>query len=281
MANQTTNRATSQLHRLLARGDRISIERGRLVIQPASGQPVPADWQAEHYPALIRQILSVTEQDAYLYCNYVIGRFGQQKYEGLALKFQSVTTRQEAHVFFNVMLTRARTTSTGAEGEPLRKGQFRIGQNHQLYHCWQSTDVEMPRRLSAMYDYMGKLRGILFSARLTKNRADNRLDARTLVALNIPASVILQAALPDNSRTAPGQEPDNFRTRAPDKETAQDQQSRGIQAFSGTCENIHDKTVISKRGDTVVPFPQSSRKIPQEQSVDEWVADYDSPSASP
>lgn len=278
MANHTTNGAASLLHWMLARRDRISIERGRLVIQPASGQPVPANWQAKHYPALIQQILSATEQDAYLYCSYGTGRYGQQKCEGLTMKFQSVTTRQEFHVLFNVMLTRARTTSKGAEGEPLPKGQFRIGENHQFYHCWQSTDLEMPRRLSAMHDYMGNLRGILFSASLTKNRADNRLDARTLVALNIPASVILQAALPDNSRTTRGQGPDNFRTRAPDKETAQGQQSRGMQAFSGTCENIHDKTVISKRGDTVAPFPQPSRKTPQEQSVDEWTADLGGPS---
>lgn len=278
MADHITNCAAGQLHRLLARGDSISIERGRLVIQPASGLPVPADWQAKHYPALIQQILSATEQDAYLYCSYGTGRYGQQKYEGLAMKLHSVTTRQEFHAFFNVMLTRARTTSTGAEGAPLPKGKFRIGENHQLYHFWQSTALEMPRRLSAMHDYMGNLRGILFSASLTKSRADNRLDARTLVALNIPASVILQAALPDNTRTTRGQGPDNFRTSTPDKVTAQGQHSRGMQAFSGTCKNIQDKTVISKRDDTVAPFPQPSLMTPQEQSVDEWTADLDGPS---
>lgn len=278
MADHTINGAASLLHRLLARGDRVSIERGRLAIQPASGKPVPANWQAKHYPALIQQILSATEQDAYLYCSYGTGRYGQQKCEGLTMKLHSVTTRQEFHVFFNAMLTRARTTCTGAEGAPLPKGEFRIGENHQLYHFWQSTDLEMPRRLSAMHDYMGNLRRILFSASLTKSRADNRLDARTLVALNIPASVILQAALPDNTRTTRGQGPDNFRTSAPDKGTAQGQHSRGMQAFSGTCKNIHDKTVISKRDDTVAPLPQLSRKTPQEQSVDEWTADLDGPS---
>ena len=277
MADHTTNGAASLLHGLLARRDRISIERGQLVIQPASGLPVPADWQAKHYPALIQQILSATEQDAYRYCSYGTGRYGPKRVEGLTMKFQSVTTRQEFHVFFNVMLTRARTTSTGAEGEPLPKSQFRIGENHQLYHCWQSTDLEMPRRLSAMHDYMGNLRGILFSASLTKSRADNRLNASTLVALNIPASVILQAVLADKSRTKHGQGPDNFRTSAPDKGTAQGQHSRGMQAFSGTCKNIHDKTVISKRDDTVAPFPQPSRKTPQEQSVDEWTADLEGP----
>ncbi|UTW07873.1 hypothetical protein [Pseudomonas benzenivorans] len=275
-----TQEPSELLHRLLAQGDSVSIERGQLVIHPASGKPVPANWMAQHNLTLTLQILSAVGVDAYLYRSHATGRYGRHKQGGLTLQFQSVIGRADAYTIFNVELTRARDTAAGKKGSPLPAGQFRISKDYQLYHFWQATCLPMPRRLSALHDYMGKLKGILFTASLTAYRTDARLDTRTLLALNIPAPVVRLAVLPDNSRTIVGQGPDNSRTRTSDKEIAPTQQPCGLRSFSGTGENTHGKTVIRNHGHTVASFPQSSRKPPQEQTVDEWLADYDSPSAS-
>ncbi|MCR1827857.1 hypothetical protein NSA60_14320 [Pseudomonas oleovorans] len=211
--------APNLLSRLVARGDAISIERGQLIIMPASSDPVPPNWLAQNRQELTLQILQTVGMDAFHYVSHKSGRYEGGKQPGLTIQLQSVATGADAYAIFNVELTRSRTTKAGNKGDPLPAGQFHPPKGGSLSKFWQSTGLPL-RRLAAMHDYMGNLKGILFYASQTADRTDGRLIASTLQTLSLSASVIHQAVLPDNARTG-----------WPDKHLAPAQQLRDVQVF--------------------------------------------------
>lgn len=262
---------------LLARGDAVSIERGVLVIAPASGKSVPPNWLSDNGDMLVRQILGVTGQDAYRYQGHKTGHYGPHRSAGLTLQFQSVMTDDEAYAIFNAELTRARNTANGKKGDPLPAGQFRAASGSHLMKFWQSTGIAL-KRLAAMHDYIGRLRNVLISASPTLGRDDGRLDAGSLRALNISSALIRQVMALDNQSTKTGQATDKPRTSRPYKDITQSQQSCGVQPVMTTWANQCGNTVIRERGNTGTLPALPTSKLPQEQSVDEWLADYDSAS---
>ena len=262
---------------LLARGDTVSIERGVLVIAPASGKSVPSDWLSDNSETLIRQILGVIGLDAYRYQSHKTGHYGSRRSAGLTLQFQSVISDDEAYAIFNAELTRARNTASGKKGDPLPAGQFRAAPGSHLTKFWQSAGIAL-KRLAAMHDYIGRLRNVLFSASPTPGRDDGRLDAGSLRALNIPSALIQQAIGLENQPTKTGQATDTPRTSRPNKDNAQSQQPCGAQPIMATWSSHYGNTVIRERGNTVNLQSTPARTPPQEQSVEEWLADYDSTS---
>lgn len=268
------------LRRMLARGDAVSIAHGRLIIQLASGNSIPEDMFQQYAPELIQQILQAVGTDAFHYLSYTTGRYDGGKNQGLTMQLQNVITGADAYAIFNVELSRSRSIKAGKEGDPLPKKRFRVSTRHQLYKFWLTTGLNVPA-LAAFHDYMGNLRGILISASPTEGAGDGRLIATTMQALNLSASVIRQAVLAQNSHTAAAQHPHSSHTTMPHKESAPAQQSRGLQPFSSTGEENHGKAVIRRSGNTGVPAFTPARKKPEEQSVDEWLADYERPSPSP
>lgn len=257
--------------KLLGRGDTVSIELGRLTIQPASGKPVPPEWISTHASQLCRSALISVGLDAFEYLGYSTGHYGKTRSAGITLRFISLVTGQSAYAVFNADLTRQRNTVTAKAGALLPKGQFRIGKRSHFYKFWMGTGLPFPRRLSAMHDYMGKLRSVLFTGSLS----GERINAGSLTPINLSAAQFRAAILPDNIRTISGQAPDNIRTTEPDNKTAQAQSPSGFAGISTACAQNHGKTVISKHGDKVSPItPIPTPKPPQEQTVDEWLADY-------
>ena len=76
--------------KLLSRGDTVSIEQGRLIIQSASGKPVPVEWLIESTPEVCRAILKESGLDAFEYVSYHTGHYGKHKAPGVTLQFVSV-----------------------------------------------------------------------------------------------------------------------------------------------------------------------------------------------
>ena len=190
--------------KLLSRGDAVSIERGRLVIQPASGKPVPPDWINTNTARLCRDVLMALGLDAFEYTDYSTGHYGKTRSGGITLRFVSLVTGQSAYAVFNADLTRQRNTATAKAGALLPKGQFRIGKRSHFYKFWMGTGLPLPRRLSAMHDYMGKLRSVL----MTGSLSGGRINAGSLTPINLSAAQFRTAILPDNFRTSAGQLPD-------------------------------------------------------------------------
>lgn len=263
---------TITVGKLLIRGDEISIELGRLIISPSSGKHVPQEWLQEHSSALLREILVTLGLDAYEYGGYSTGWYDHHKAPGVTLQLPSFVEGLDTHAIFNAKLTRDRTTKAGAKGSPLPKGHFRIGERSHLYRFWQSTGLSTPKRLSSLHDYMGNLRGILFTADKVAGRK-NRLDAGSLRPLSITSAEVRKAFQPDNGRTTSGQATDNSRTEVPDKNSAPAQQKRGFQEKPTAGTESHGNAVISTCGYTAVRSPVHSCKRPEEQTSEEWLAD--------
>lgn len=259
--------------KLIRRGDTVSIERGRLVIQPASGKPVPPEWIAANTARLCREVLMAVGIDAFEYTDYSTGHYGKTRSAGVTLRFVSVVSGQSVYAVFNADLTRQRNTATAKAGAPLPKGQFRIGKRSHLYKFWLGTGLPFPRRLAAMHDYMGKLRGILLTGAL----AGDRIGAGSLAPIDLTVEQFREAILPDNSRTRSGQLPDSNRTRVPDKESAPAQSPCGLQRNQTACVSNHENKLTRRDEYEALPITQSpTHRPPEEQSVDEWLEAYSS-----
>ncbi|WP_460102298.1 hypothetical protein [Pseudomonas sp. H1_D04] len=251
----------------------MSIERGQLVIQPASGKPVPPEWINTNRARLCREALISLGLDAFEYTDYSTGHYGKTRSAGITLRFVSLVNGESVYAVFNADLTRQRNTAAAKAGTLLPRGQFRIGKRSHFYKFWMGTGLPFPRRLSAMHDYMGKLRGVMLTGLLT----DDRINAGTLAPISLTAEQFRKAILPDKFRTISGQLPDNCRTRAPDKENATALAVRGLQPIPTTCVSNHENKLIRKdeyktASITDLPIP----KPPQDQSVDEWLEAYSS-----
>lgn len=272
--NQSPNAVTgTRLLALFERGDIVSIENGLLTISQANGhQLFFSPFCAEAQP-LTREVLTLSAQICALeYIGYSTGIYGQRKSPGLTLQFLDVVSRNEAYTIFNVDLARQRNTKAGRQGQPLPKGHFRIGRRHKFFGFWESTPLPMPRRLSSFHDYMGKLGGLLFTGQKVEAKGA-RLDSGSLRPLSISAAEILAAFMPDNTRTAARQTPDNSRTKIPDKICAECQQRQGLQQDIGTCAVNHGKTVIRECGYRDAGIPHHHVKRPEDQTIDEWTED--------
>lgn len=259
--------------KLLSRGDTVSIERGRLVIQPASGKPVPSEWLIECTPGICRSILTAAGLDAFEYVGYTTGHYGKHKASGVTLQFVSVLTGETAYAIFNADLTRRRTTAKGLAGTALPKGQFRAGERSHFYKFWLSTGLEIPDRMQRFYKRMGKLSGILFAGAL----ANDRFDAQTIQPFDIAAERVRMAVLGHKEGTTWAQLGHKEDTSSGHNKTAESQTEQGFQPIPTACVSNHGKTVIREHGDKVVPItPIPTPKAPQDQSVEEWLADYES-----
>ncbi len=259
--------------KLLSRGDKICIERGKLVIRPASGKPIPQDWFQYHSPGLIREILIALGIELYEYHGYKTGLYGKAKLPGVQLQFLSVTSNSDAYTIFNADLTRSRTTQTGKAGSALPSGHFRVGKRSHFYGFWVETGLRVPKSLTSFHDYMGKLRGFLFTAEMTTNR-QNRMESGSIRPAYVSAEQITAAFTPDKDQTNSGQQPDNNRTKMPDKDLAKTPAPQGFQPKSTACHDSCGKTVIRKHEYKEMDQSLCTHKTPQEQSCEEWLEDY-------
>lgn len=262
--------------KLLSRGDEVCIKHGRLVIRPASGKPIPQDWFQDHAPGLIGEILNEVWIESYEYRDYTTGLYGKGKLPGVNLQFRSVVASSSAYTIFNADLTRTRTTKTGKAGSPLPDGHFRVGEFSYFYKFWIEAGLAAPKSLTSFHDYMGKLRGILFTAEMTAGR-ENRMKSNSIRPLSISAEQVRAAFSTDKLQTKTGQAPDNFRTTLPDKHSARRLEARGFQTKTTTCHASHGKTVISDCEYTGTALPLPQRKRPHEQTDEEWLAEFCSP----
>lgn len=265
----------SLLRRLLTKGHIVSISDGMVCLETSSESLIPDDWLSENGDQLIIDAATILGVVALRYEAYSTGNYGEHRKGGLTLQFSEFASGSDSHVIFNADLTRVRNGKRGSSGSPLPKGQFRIGRKSHFYKFWKNTDLKIPPRLSSFHDYMGNLKQLVFTGEYGKG---DRLDASTLRPLNVTHQQLVDAAslsnIPDNSRTTPGQTPDNCQTRSPYKETPEIQQSQGLRPFSTACKDNYgtSKQVDTDRSMNVITM--HTHKRPIDQSTEEWLRDY-------
>lgn len=251
----------------------MAIEGGRFQLIPASGKPVPTDWMDARQESLIEAVLQRTGISAFTFDGYSTGHYGlNNKSPGITLQFTNIVTQQSAYSIFNVELSRKLNTKFGKAGDPLPEGHFRVGKRSNFQKFWRGTALPMPRRISSFHDYMGNLGDLIFDCRPDFS---NRIQNDQINLLLITQQQILSAFSSDGCRTTAGQLPDNCRTRVPDKESQQRQELQGFQPNRTTGDS---KYGISKQGSAGkgMFIPSSCSSIaPQEQTTEEWLADFD------
>jgi len=274
---------------LLDRGDYVAVEGGLLVIIPKSGKPIPKAWAKKNTTALVAAIAKLVGVEVFEYRGYSTGRYKNFKDGGLRLDYLNLVTGASCAAIFNVTLTRERTRGNYKKGDPLPDKQFSTSKYRGFVALWGRLGLELPRSLTEWHDHMGKLKPVYVVASLNEN---GKLANETIAPFEISLSEIeslIGKQSPDSFPIISRYAPDNSPIRTPDKENAQTQAPQGFQANLSTCAN---KYVLSKQVSTCKesltsplpnpyreldnrPFLAVQEKSPQEQSVDEWLADYD------
>lgn len=261
------------LNALTTLGDSTSIEGGQVVIETHNGFKItslPKDIAC----ALAKEILELFDIKAFFYTSHSTGIY-DKKYPGLTLQLLEATSDEPYYTIFNVEIKRKRSTKYGRQGELLPAGKFRVGKRSSFCNFWRSTNLALPPRLSSFHDYLGNLKNFVLIADEVANRP-GRLNSQSLRALSVSADEISRRFLADNNRTAAGHGPDSEQTSVPDKTFAQSRQAQAKHSEPGTCAVNCENQSISGHGYKVGLANPCQQKLPENQTMDEWLADYDS-----
>jgi|10_taG_2_1085330.scaffolds.fasta_scaffold02670_8 hypothetical protein len=253
--------------KLLARGDRVAIEKGQVVIRPKSGKRADG-WLKDNAKEIYKDVITQAGLDALQYTGYSTGYYTQYKAGGITLQYSFILTGESCHVVFNADLKRARGKQ---RGQLLPKGQFRVSKSHAFTRFWVGLGLNLPKRLSGFHDCMGKLKSVVITGTVDNN---NRILKETIKPLEMSHEKLTilfnTAKSPDNYPTITRQLPDNYPTRTPDKESSKTQPQQAIKSDSSTCANEYE---LSNQGITYNRSHVTS--LPIQQSNEEWWNDYD------
>ena len=230
------------LGRLLAQGDLVSIERGRLVIRPASGLPVPPEWLAKHEQSLICEILAACGRSGFRFVRKgKVGRFDNGKSPGIYLSFVNVATGEEFYSIPNVLLTYQRGKKSG---QPLPAGRFYPEDGSAFMKLWRSAGLD-DSEPSEIWKRVGKLSASVLCGSVHESKP-GKLVAGSLRAITISAAEVAEAVGKESvsSRFLVG----NLSVRVVGKETQQSSEIEGQEPDSN-CVSVElrkKKQVISK-----------------------------------
>jgi hypothetical protein len=286
---------------LLQRGDSLALCQGQLIIMPKSGEPVPRDWLTTNQTKIISEIALQSKQSIYSYAYYKTGIYNKKRSSGVMIRFIDLLTGDGAYAIFNAQLKRQRTTKNKKAGDSLPDGQFHIGDRSALYMLWIKTEFDVPRRFSEWHKSMSKLRHVYFTA---ERSTGDKLANKSIHPLSLSNDEINQL-FGGNTGTSKRQGSDNLVTRNGgkvwrqgmvasngDKDIATPHANKELTSYSNCMSN--EVRVFESAGDlsacasnrvlsnqvmtcNVIPLTPN-KKAPEEQSIDEWMDDYDSAS---
>jgi hypothetical protein len=299
-------KGSSLLTKLLNKGDQISIVQGKLLIKPSSGLEVPSNWLKQYEPLLINDICQLLNITALRYVSYTSGRYGNKKSPGITLQFSDLQTNEDAYIIYNAILKRTRNSKGGMKGEPLPNKQFIVGERSSFYKFWRSADLPLPRSLSKFYECMGKLKSLIFTGQVDFN---NRITNKIVSLLEISYQQILS----NSSLILSGQKNSNLTAKEPlivrqgtakkplsitAKDIELEYTSIGLAPNQSACLSSRGNTVIRKKvirkgiSSDITPVntlnnkeiemnifgANLQKKQPEEQTTDEWLADWENAS---
>jgi hypothetical protein len=272
----------SPLARLVERGDIVEVIRGRLTIIPKSGRPIPDQWFKENENLLVLDMANLTNQLYLSYTGFDCGKYGKHKAGGLYLKLSNLADTKACYTIFNAGVERQRDSKNGMAGTRLPANQFTITKRQDFYMFWVSAGLKIPNRsLSRLWGYMGNLKPLHFTG--SYDSADHKQEkilTRTLKVLNISYKTLLDSGeFIHNPCTAHSRTIHTAYTSSIHKEVDASQNAHSIQPALTTGSNSHDRRLKGKEvnGNPYSPLIQSMNNItkrPQDQTRDEWLADY-------
>jgi len=246
-------------------GGQVEIFRGELLVAPqhdCSG--ISEKCVAEDPLPLLQSMLKLRGVSGLFYEGFSTGQYGRGRYEGITLQFVDITTRASMYTIFNAGLTRTRNSKSGKKGDRLPGKQFRVGPRSNFVSFWRGAGLEEPKRLAAFHDYMGNLKGIVFT---TQALGEGRLQNHEIEPLTLGYKPICQG-LTNNSQPTYEQHPDGSHTDYPDNDSSEMHEYLDYQRFLATGGVSYG---LSKQGSAVI-----RNIIPvHDQSTEEWLTAYD------
>ncbi|MGB0733314.1 MAG: hypothetical protein ACPGPF_06090 [Pontibacterium sp.] len=262
---------TDLVKAVLKRASYLAIEKGRLKLEPASGDTVASKaWLADHGDELLREILTVTNTSGLVYQGFSTGYYGKHVQAGLTLRFVDLLTLEDAYAVFNVSLTRERSTKFGKKGSRLPDKHFIPPKAGSFVSFWLKCGVPLPRSLSCFHDCMGKLKPIVLQA---EKASTGKLINKTVLPLNISHHDLLKTCLaPDNELISTQQQPDNSLIKPPDSKSVSGVAYTRVEGNLGGCSVDHG---LSFTGERVQVSHNVKAKEIEKQDVEEWLAEYE------
>jgi len=298
----------NRIPELLARGCDISVNRGVLVVSHPTDPHYSSKWLRKYSNHLIYELSEILKIPIYQYIGYSARDFGKKdanggfpngRQSGVCLQFADVTTGETYNAIFNASLERTRTTKSGKAGVWRSKNRFIVKKRSSFVAFWRETGLAFSC-YSEFYKRMGRLSNLCFTA--DKHPTKKKLVNKTMRPLNL-VSGELQAHLRGKQEVSLRQESDKLvvstsdntmrqaeAISACDKENATALASKATKPHSrcvGTsvrCKNTTCKNTalskdyeLSNQERTYKDNCSNSliKKLPQEQTTDEWLADYD------
>lgn len=280
------------IERLLAQGDYLCVENGRLILTPASGKEVPNQWLVKCFPLLVDQMADLCQLKLYQYQSYSTGTYdvsAKRKQGGVSLRFLACPGNQPAYAIFNASIRRARTTKAGKMGDTLPDKQFHPAPGSAFVALWRRCNLPIRNnRLTEFHKRMGLLKPLLFMAECS----EDRLSATSIQPFELSYQQLMdllnRANSGDKEGTRKGQGGDNLETRIGDKDFPPAQTLQGFQPDSSACP---DCCVLSKQDSAITreayspsisPYPERyGDKRPNEQTTDEWLHDFETGGTDP
>jgi hypothetical protein len=283
---------------LISKGHSVSIQNGRLEIIPSNGAIVPPDWLNNYSHRIASEVAQLVSQSLYVYSHYKTGTFKKGIAPGVMVSLNDLLTGENVYAIFNAELKRKRNTKSGNAGAALPKGKFTVGRQSALYKLWLKTDLELPRRPSELYKSIGKLKSIYVTAQRTNesklsnssiemfscdSQTIQRLIGGNLVASqwqfggNLVASnggmELGQAQVANNGVNDIAVSQVNSALQANSKCESDKPRVIESKGNQSTCHSNYDQSY--KVMTSNVSSISSNKKIPQEQTNEEWLEDFD------
>jgi hypothetical protein len=197
------------------------------------------------------------------YDSYSTGPYGKHLKDGVTIQFIDMDTGAIYFVIWNVVLTRQRATKNHPKGSRYSGKQFSVSKKRKFFKFWHFTcGLPIPTRgLTTFHDCMGKLKDIQFEAEV---KGGGQLYKDTVQ----PFSAHIY---PIGSR----QQPDKTPIKVPDKHVVEPETETDFEDIPTTCP---DNYVISKQvseytSNPISPIDETKRV--QNQTTDEWLAEYE------
>lgn len=279
------------LESLIRAGAYLAIEQGYFVMKSSDHCSPDLDLDKREQDALITEILRLMNIKGYKFQSSSTGKFGGGRYPGVQLQFLELNKDEAAYAIFSANLNRVRSVNGKAKGTALPKGSFSVGNTSKFAKFWRRAGLTVPRSWSSMKDYIGMLKKIIFTAEIQDGE---KLLKDSLAPLEVTYEEIKYALeqstnlsefseeqlSSNNNPINYGQFADNSRIRSSDKDSSSGQSYKGLQRYF-TPGLIYPSSRLTSNKVTPPPFNElnetsdfNTSKV-QEQSIDEWIADYD------
>lgn len=276
----------------------MQIARGKLSVTHNLDNRYNEQWHSKHYRNILLEVAGAINEPSFMYEAYSTGNYDNGTKPGARLQFVDISTGEAPYAIFNVSLKRVRKSKRGNAGAALPKGRFIVSSRSMFYKFWLNTGLPLPRSLSEFYKCMGKLKPLLFTGQTNQL---NKVINKTLVPIELDHSQLLnlfggndaiklrqisdkEVAINSDNNLRQGEAINTCDKQFSEKHTAQrlgddlccETKKSSVDNTADRLSECLPKYEIRLQEEAVKDTPSfSHKKKPEEQTTDEWLADYD------